>query len=471
MTKIYLDNNVYQFLKQPENSELLEKVKVSKEYVIFCFSEAHLHDLNRDPGDEKYNDMKFMEKICDSNCYCFTDRTIFKYRSPTEFYNDFDWNDKFSLESGDDDFLKPFMNLMKAIPLDFSTLLKKEELPLNMPASMQKLLTEPMTMYDFFESMLSFTEVLSTDKVEYKEHLKYLRENGVIAGIYESLGIKGYDGLSITDKAAFYDSFARKFIHEGQEKTRYSLFIDMYYGLEIFGIVKGKLSKQRMIPLLDDARHAFFGTSCDIIVSNDADFLAKTKFMYELENNGTRIVPLQDLEKVLNELELASTNTLTQLCRELSKPVTEDQIVHVIEEEGMKEVFFKLNNSYFGYFNIMSHVSTPQGAYMSVRKLHVNSSRGTLVKQIQYIISRLLKELGADVNQKGELTDAKTIENKTELRTWVLGDMVVSLILDDKLFLNFYPLNTLKTLWESKKDTSNELDHVGGNVPSDETSI
>jgi len=29
----------------------------------------------------------------------------------------------------------------------------------------------------------------------------------------------------------------------------------------------------------------------------------------------------------------------------------------------------------------------------------------------------------------------------------------------------------LKTLWESKKGVSNELDHVGDNVTSDETTI
>jgi len=43
------------------------------------------------------------------------------------------------------------------------------------------------------------------------EHLQFLHKNSQVQGLYESMGIEGYDGLIVTDR--------KKFVVECQEKS------------------------------------------------------------------------------------------------------------------------------------------------------------------------------------------------------------------------------------------------------------
>src|SRR5882672_9869332 len=91
MTTVYLDSCVFQDLKEEKNKELLKKILAAKSHVLFVFSEAHLYDLDQDKTDHKYADTDFIETIAGPNCYYFTDRTEFDYRTPREYYDDFEW--------------------------------------------------------------------------------------------------------------------------------------------------------------------------------------------------------------------------------------------------------------------------------------------------------------------------------------------------------------------------------------------
>jgi hypothetical protein len=49
-----------------------------------------------------------------------------------------------------------------------------------------------------------------------------------------------------------------------------------------------------MMSLVNDGRHAFFGSFCDILVSKDADMINKTKFLYDLLEIGTKVITIDE---------------------------------------------------------------------------------------------------------------------------------------------------------------------------------
>jgi hypothetical protein len=271
-----------------------------------------------------------------------------------------------------------------------------------MPESMKKLLLEPATMYDWCVGMLDFSENLSSNQASFKELIRYLHKNSLLPSMHEVMGIQGFDGNEVTDIDAFWKSYAEKFIVKGQEKSRYALFMDMYYGLEVYALVKGKPKKQKMMNLINDSRHAFFGTVCDVVVSKDRDFLEKAVFMYSIERMGTKLLHVDQLETFIEQLEEFSKQTVSSLFEEITAPIVEDNIIDIIRKETDGDIVYtNLKNLYYGYFNLLGHAEDKHGVYWTICRKLINYNNAPFKLQIQYIISRLLTELGTDIHQKG----------------------------------------------------------------------
>lgn len=103
------------------------------------------------------------------------------------------------------------------------------------------------------------------------------------------------------------------------------------------------------------------------------------------------------------------------------------------------------------YFNLMGYMSDQEGSYRSILSEKINYSNGTLTKQIEYVIKRLTSEFGPDLDEKGEFNVLEELKNKSTLRNWKFNNLIVSLILDNTLFLNFYPVDYLRN--KSEKQT------------------
>lgn len=445
--RIYLDNCVFQDLKKEKYQDLLLMVKEDKSRNIYCFSEAHLFDLSRDKTDNKFSDMVHMEDIAENHCFFFQDRTRFKYLTPTEYYNSFDWESFSSLNdlfAGGDEFTDMFRLLFQSVPLNFNELISPDQLPADMPEDFKELLGKPTNLYEFFQAFMDFTDNLTTEQKKFRELLKYLHKNSLTEKIYESLGIEGYDGERITDPEKFRNSYARHFIKEGQEKSRYDLFIDLYHGLETFGFVKGKPAKQKMMNLVNDARHAFFGASCDLVVSSDADFIRKTKFLYKACEIGTMVIDISELETIIKGLTKQATLTFSDLLKEVGADDLPDRILRT-EIDGDTEVaYFMLRRTYFTYFDMLATVETPNGSYFYFTKVPNNYSSGTMVKEIEQVTNRLSVELGKDIHERLTFLTDEINDGKWCGRCWALGEAIIELNYSEKLNLAVYPMAYLE---------------------------
>ena len=190
--------------------------------------------------------MQLMEKIVGNHCWRFTDKVTFEYHTPSEYYEMFDWEpyqQTAVLFENTDDYSALIFEPMKFIQLNWNQAVTPDQYPDGMPQQMKDLLVNSVTMYDFMMGMLKMTDELNDkDEIHYRNFLKYLHSDAAIKGAYEAIGIEGWDGVQITNKQKLRTSYANYFKKWG-EKNDYERWIDLYNGLENFGLVKGKPAK------------------------------------------------------------------------------------------------------------------------------------------------------------------------------------------------------------------------------------
>lgn len=436
--RIYIDSCVFQGFKRGDFSDLFIAIKEDKLKNLYCFSEAHLYDLARDTSDEKFTDMKFIEDIVENNCYYYNKKISFDHFTPTEYYNLYDWDNVTSFFFDDNIFADTFKSIFKSIPLNFRDFIQDDQIPEGFPPAFMELLLGTTTVYDFFHRFLSFTAELTSEQKKFKEFIRYLHKSSLTTNIYETIGIKGFDGTKVIDKQLFRETYSEHFLKNAKEKYRYDLFIDMYNGLEIFGFVKGKPKKQKMMNLINDGRHAFFGAFCDIMVSTDEDFLYKTRFIYDFSDIETLVLKPEEFQDIIQNSK-PETHSLAGLLSEL-KEIKKKGIVSKWEDDGKEYSLVELNNKYYGYFDIIIFVNE-KGKFCHFFSKKINNfSTGTITKEIKYVINKLVSELGKDLDQKGDFEICEIKDDMWCGRNWIFADTLIELNISSKMYLRFYTL-------------------------------
>jgi len=208
----------------------------------------------------------------------------------------------------------------------------------------------------------------------------------------------------------------------------------MYNGLEFFGFVQRKPRKQKMMNMLNDSKHAFFGGFCDIVVSKDEDFINKTKFMYNLHEIDTKVFNLTEFADYLHKR--ISSRKFSDLITELEQDETQKNIIYEINENEQHAICRRLSDTYYGYFNALINHSNGHIYFTKENNLF---GTGTLTKEISYCVNQLIKEFGIDYYSKGEWIInelEKDFEKEWQGRTWLLNNnIVVDLKFSNKLYL------------------------------------
>jgi hypothetical protein len=203
-----------------------------------------------------------------------------------------------------------------------------------------------------------------------------------------------------------------------------------------------------MMNLINDGRHAFFGGFCDIVVSKDLDFIEKTKFMYEMHDIRTLVLNINEFQDYLQNCNDESKLSLVDMIED-GNEISDTKIIS--NENGV--LLVGLYNTYFSYFNIVNHVVNENGSYCYYTKYLPNMSMGTLMNEFEMIVNRLSEALGIDVNGNKEFY-LKEIDGDNWIgRIWRVGDTIIELNMNGKLYLAFYPIayleNTKTKLYQS----------------------
>jgi hypothetical protein len=429
--RIYLDSCVYQDIKRKADDELLTLILHAKKNNIYCFSEAHIYDLVRDKSDKKLKDMELIERVAERNCYYYDKKIQFAYYSPTEYYKRFDWTP--TEKAFENESTNSLFTFLKFIPLNFKLHIKSDQIPPDCPKDFIPLLEKSTTMYDFCINFLDFTEDLTEDQKKFKEFVKYLHKNALTGKIYEGLGIKGFDGTEVVDRQIFKDSYLNYHANQSVDKHMNWVFANMYNGLEMLGIVKGKPRKQRMMNMINDGKHAYFGAFCDVVVSNDEDFIKKTKFLYDTFDIKTDVLSADEFVKAQENFVLKSNITD---CIEAIKHVDLDKMEKTSNEEGDYYISI-LQPRHFGYFNRLVFAPREKLDNFYFLRQSENWSTGTLGKEIEYVTNLLVEQLGDDSDKKGAFDGNEFVGEDWKGRTWLLPGTFIELKYRDGLSLRF----------------------------------
>ncbi|MFZ4401555.1 MAG: hypothetical protein ACOYO1_16095 [Bacteroidales bacterium] len=440
--RIYLDNCVFQDLKNELNKNLLDSIIKSKGELIYCFSEAHIQDLSRDKKDYKFSDMSFMEAIVDDNCFFYEKQFLVEHYTPLYYYNRFDWTNVSSANKSIKSFVESnyvfgglLKSLFSAIPLNLKDLIPQNQMPADMPQDMIDMLLTPSNLYELMLIMTEYSDSLTVEQKKFKEQLQYLHKNQLTQNL-NLIGIEGYDGEKITDIKKFRNSYANYFLKNTKGKYRYDLFLDMYNGLELFGFVPGKPKKQKMINMINDGRHAFFGGFCDIVVSKDEDFINKAKFMYNLHEIQVQVYNISEFSEFVETQNKRDNKHFIDLIEDLDNEKNLSNVMYEIEEDNQFATYRKLNCTYWGYFNVLINHSNGN-VYFT--KDTTNFMKGTLIKEIEFCVNQLFQELGKDIRLRGQWETnelKKDQEKEWHGRTWIINNnIVVDLKFSDKLYI------------------------------------
>ena len=434
--RIYLDTNVFQFLKKEVGKDLYARILEDKNKNVYCFSEAHIQDLVRDKTDEKFKDMDFMETIVDYNCWFYEKNILFEYRTPRFHYNNYDWGFETELLTSEDPLINLIRNSFKLIPLPLKEMVDINNLPAEFPEQLKPLLLETTTMYDFLEAMLDLSKTMSEEQKKFKELIQYLHKASLLGGIYQSMNIQGFDGNKVTDRESFNESYKKHFIKDKEKNDFYNLFMSMHSGLEFLGIVKGKPKKQQMMNMINDGRHAYFAGYCEILVTNDADMINKTNFLYDIWNISTRIMTITEFEEFLIHNQ-PSSDTVDKLFEEFDNA---SALVTTHEEYSLEKSFIikQLNHWHLGVFNTLNFANVNNTSYFYFTTESKNLSTGVLTREIEYVVNKLLEYYGTDFEERG-IFDRKEIgQDRWIGRNWLTGNMGLNLFIDKKIVLAFF---------------------------------
>ena len=435
--RIYLDTNIFSSLKDGEFETLRSLVLNDQKNNIYLFSEAHLYDLARDTTDEKFADMDLIGRVCGRNCYYFDKQIYFNFFTPREYYERFDWAP--TLQSDQLDLLETLALPMKLVSLRLSDHIKADQIPNDCPKDFIELLKRSTTLYDFFHAFLDFTDNLTNEQMRFREFLRYLHKNALTGNVYEYLGIKGFDGEKVTDQEAFQKTFIAYGNKTSALKDAYSVFTNMYNCLEILALVKGKPRKQKMTNLINDSRHAYFGSFCDIVVSRDEDFRKKCEFLYSTLGLSTFVCDPAKLESLLKDSSRfpSSYNDLIQAI----KAFKDGEIQVGKASDDATEFYMQdLGQLYYGYFDTLTFTSDEKLNNFIFSKERVNSSLKAIQPELECLTNKLFEELGIDRNNKDRWDPTEVTESGWDGRLWLRDGLFIELIYKEKLFIRISAL-------------------------------
>ncbi len=443
--RIYLDNCIYQDLKREENKILYDTIIESKQHHIYLFSEAHLYDLSRDATDEKFSDMEFIESISENNCL-LNDEVGAKLLTPKEYYDMYDWENLVSSEdilSSKDPYIGLIMSMFKEIPLPFDSVFKSAVFPSKYPKEFIDTMTEPSNFKEYMELMLNASELMKEQSF-FKGILQGSREVNTTEKFYKAIGINGFDGEKVTNKEEFKQSYI-KFTNksnqfdESKKRGDYQLFINMYMGLEVLNIVKGKPKKQKFTNLMNDARHAYFGAECDIIVTKDTDFIEKTKFIYDVFDITTSVLTLEEFR---NTPHLNAVSDFSELINEIVG-ISNYLENNKLNLDDSKVLSIPLSKIYIGYFNLLYRVEDEDKRSFIITKRVDEYKNQSLIKEIGLVTDRLVDRLGVDINGKDYFDRNEIVGDNWEGRTWVKDETTIYLNFRNIIELIFYKSDNL----------------------------
>lgn len=320
MLRLYLDWNCITHLKESYNKELFDYISSNKCFFVFPFSPAHFEDLQRScpsknkENEDYYKDLDTLHNICETHLIMFdNDKKRVLPFSATPY--------EYAKKSGNADTLDDILQynsfteyITKEIREPYCTIIDKQLKGMPMEANIPVFSNEVIKNgADLLNQGFNFMKEVPT-RVNYNKELS--------AGIrvHEAPSFKRISGatpdnihkeidkmISKTSPQYNMDKLIGLTLQNNTQKTDFTEFLSYYLSYDFMGFKQDRGHDLRNI--ITDAKHAYYGSYCDVLVTNDKKMAGKAKAVYKDMNISTMVIPLNELRQYISE-ETASQTSL-----------------------------------------------------------------------------------------------------------------------------------------------------------------
>ena len=414
MKKIYLDWNVINHLDE----ELYDFILKNQSHFVCVYSPAHFSDLMKSYQEGGGNtffeeDLKRLEAVCESHLMMYSDKKLNLYRCPPTEFMEKEGKDypvskfllnpnllKESMKVGGLDLYGLFSESLKSISFG-----KTIELPLFGAFS---------NALEFLDRSLAFIEKMLTDN----EFVRTIRK-GAAANVndkeitcindYNPQEVIGAINSFFAQHGANVDieGLIKKTIIDEQQGNEMLVFESLYASLDI---MRFHPDKNGLMNTLTDAEHAFYGSFCDVLVTDDAKMTLKAKAVYSFYGIKTKIIGKKELLQYLKD-EIWSEMQF----QEPLKEVLSDQ--HIPEKYNEDDVYLKwtsLDHPFLSYFDKLEYqlfLGTRESCLAFIKELKYTYFTET--DKLFEIIRELLYEPGLIDAFEREYVDKYNVNDKS----------------------------------------------------------
>lgn len=353
MKKVYLDWNIINHIDEDLYNFILE----NQNHFVFVYSPAHFSDLMRSLKGNENNeyfdkDVEKLERICEThlmkydgtkmNLHCcppteFLEKEGKNYPTISMVFNMSYYKD--CLSFGEIDLFSIFCGSLKAIEFGHT------ELPL---------IGNFSNGLEFFQCLLEFIDGVFSDRKKVKEIKTRInkdipQEIACINNITPHMVMNTINSFfrqhGITEDLK---DVLKKGLSDAQKGNDLLVFQSLYLCLDFFNFHS---DNSRLWNIMTDAEHAYYGSYCDVLVTNDEKMRLKTQAMYSYYGITTEIVCKQDLLDYLKNVISAETDFEESFNTILSN----QNIPTEFEEDSVYCKWTRLNNPAWGYFNKLEY--------------------------------------------------------------------------------------------------------------------
>lgn len=467
MARIYCDSNVYRVIKPSHpsfNASLLQTMEALRGKLLFVYSDAHLDDLRDSIPSYRDADLLLMDRYVEDNYFYFDHgkekRLAIFLARPSEAFQSRDFQAIKAIEANPFDFdtlipddptmpeigmVKDFMKNFLALPLAMWGVQRNpEDWDETTKAFMDKIIPgfhSDISMGDLLQSMTGFTAGLLTDSsilTELRQYIRTFMDRDEYS--FERWGLefdRQFKNLQHTQKS--FMETVEDALPDKKNPGFYSRFTTAYSLLEVYNVTQerkssGGLKKFTYSSLLRDAAHAFYGTFCDYLVTDDKGLQAKAYILYRLFKVDTKIFSTHEFSDN-QTLLLGQEETQKTFFEALRYDLKHALVLHesFSFSSNAKLTNLQTTHRYFNFLNELQLIADKERTIVALFSNRHCSEHFVLLRETALLVQKLLAIFGPDTEDRGtyEIQQEKDHANDLDIRKWQLGDYYLHLNFSD----------------------------------------
>lgn len=485
MITLYLDHQIYTYLKNRNNhdmfmgtggiqrmntvNKLYDFLKKEKSNFLIFYSHAHMLDLSSDKSGNKerlLDDLKLREEFVENNYLVFNEKdngTDYQLAYPETKFEPF-WEKEEELDFSnifDISHLENFMETEK-----FQELKEQKELVDNLKLpSLDDLVSDDVkenedyqklkdilgfmnggNFNDLVKGFTDFAKRFQEEKGFYKElrnivtaGVEKTKTNGILPNSEETNFIYelANTNLNSPDKENFVVENLLSYVkkqwsdrNKDKEPTSFDLHYQSYLMLDMWGIEKEKVTIARN--MLHDGHHSFYGGHCEIVVSDDKNFRAKSNLLYKLFGLSTQVYSMEEFMKQSFSVELERVTNISDFVKrikyDLKTGLVSNSNVNRIDSYISE---LKPSMKYLHYFNKVLLLKEEGKDYLVLRHEVQTYLKNLPYRIVQEITNKAVQIFGMDNFAKGnfnwEIECAEIKSGNWQGRNWTFSDIDIML--------------------------------------------